>query len=741
MKKFVKHLTILGVLVLALAFVTACRGDNEPAATPPPEEQPAATPTPAPADPAQTEPVDIPQVEGLPIGMDPASLELPRLERPERFTFRDQNSFPEHWNPHNRMGTNIQVTMHRDFLSLRFTKIASPDNGATFELINVAATNHTDITASFTEHERFGIPEDATSGHVFTIDIRQDLRWNDGTPIDAHSWVAAKQLALDPEMVNPIASGMVNSTAGALAYFEGEGEWEDVGFWASGDYQITWVLINWTNMFDFRYNFHGDWLVHYDMYTAGFSWEEDLKVTNYNTTIETSRFAGPFQLIVAELDRQLVFERNPYWFGWTDPAWDDFYMMTDIIIDVIPEVATRMMLFNQGLLDRITVGGDDFETYRFSDHLVQWETTNMARFVFNTDLEMLRNLEEYMGDGFNRQVLSIRTFRQAMSFAIDRHRFASQATAGRAPSVVLMMNYYYDFSNNPDSLFRNNEHAQRAFVEFYGLSYGPGTPFPTVGDAFDAITGFNLHRARELFQEAYEYAVENGLYTSGQEINIQMVASAAALTPMLMRQEELLSEMLAEATIGTGFEGNLTLTFLGNFAGANDALMDGRVEARTAGWGGAMFSPVGLMAVYTNSVSMGGVRGINESAGWDPTVETFSLTYDFGNGVETRTKTFEDWHMSISGVGEFVGEDPVIQDIRLFILANLEVQVVGTFQAIPHSVEVNSTLVSMKINFNPGYYHPMFDDLPGPRSQISFNFTDEAWAAFVAEQGGTLNYE
>jgi len=742
MRKSIKSLTILGLLILALAFVAACRSDNDEPETPAAPD-PVATPTPAadtPADPpAGNDQADIPHYEGLPVGMDPASLALPRLERPERFTFRDRNSFPEHWNPHDRMNTNIQVTMHRDFLSLRFTKIYSPDNGATFDLMNVAATNHTDITASFTEHERFGIPEDATSGHVFTIDIRQDLRWNDGTPINAYCWERATRLLLDPTMINHNAAGWANTFAGARAYLSGEGEWEDVGVWASGDYQITFVLNNWHNMFDFRHGIHGDWLVHYEMYTAGLSMEEDLMVTNYNTTIETSRFAGPFQLVVAELDRQLVFERNPYWFGWTDPAFDDFYMMTDIIIDIIPEHATAMMLFRQGLIDRMGVGAEDFETYRFSDHLVQWETTNMERLIFNTDLDMLRDLEEYMGDGYNRQVISITEFRQAISFAIDRGRLAAQGTAGRAPSVVLMMNYFYDFTNNPDSLFRNNEHAQRAFVEFYGMSYGPGTPFATVGDAFDAITGFNVHRARELFQEAYEYAIANGLYTSGQPINIHVAVAAAALLPERMRQNDLLREMLQEATIGTGFEGNIDITFLGNFAGSNDALLDGRVEARTGGWGGSIFSPVGLMGVYTNTVNMGGLRGINESAGWDPTQDTFSLTYDFGNGVETRTKSFEDWHMSISGTGEFVGDDTL--DIRVFILANLEVQVVATFQAIPLHVQVNNTLVSMKINFNPGYYHPMFDDLPGPRSQISFNFTDDAWAAFVAEHGGSLNYE
>ena len=744
MRKMTKHLILLGLLVLTMA-LAACGGNdgNDGNGQDAANQSPAQTPTQSPAQ--SGEPNAQPAIgtaQGLPVGMDPASLALPRLERPERFTFRDQNSFPEHWNPHGRLNTNVQVTTQRDFTSLRFSKIYAPNiPGETFGQMFVAATDTRDITAQFDQKERFGIPADATSGLVYVVDIRQDLRWDDGTPINAHDWERSMQHLLNPDMMNHGAAGWANVFVGAADYLAREGPWENVGVFASGDYQLTFVLLNWTNMFDFRQGIHGEWLVHEEMYTAGFSWEEDLLITNYNTTVETSRFAGPFMIVSAELDRQVVLTRNPYWFGWNDPAFDDFYMMTDIIIDVIPEPATRMMLFNQGMLDRILVGADDFETYRFSEHLAQWETTNLFRFVFNTDLDMLRGLEQDMGDGYNRQVLSLRDFRRAISFAIDRTRYTQQGTAGHVPSVVLLENYFYDFSNNPNSRFRENEHAMRAVVNFYDMAYGPGTPFATLADAYHSITGFNLHLARELFQSAYEEAIELGIYTSGQPINIQLVAGGAnALTPAHMRQNDLIREMLQEATVGTGFEGLLDITFLGNFPQAHDALIEGRLEARNAAWGGSIFTPIGLMGVYTNAVNMGGINNINESAGWDPTTATLTMTFDWdGTGETTRTKTFQDWHMAISGVGEFVGDE--FLDVRNFVLANLEVGVLDTFQTIPHSVQVMSILVGMKIYFLPGYYHPMFDDLPGPRSQIGFNFTDDAWTEFVASQGGTLNYE
>jgi len=747
MKKAIRCFTILGLLILAMAFVTACGGNNQAdggsQAGTAQNDGGGATPTPSQTGEGQNQTAAV-SVEGLPVGMAAESLLLPRLERPERFTFRDVNAFPEHWNPHANMGTNVQAHMHQTFLSSPFSWAYVPESGPIFEHMNVTATDIRDVTAAYPYLERWGIDPSSTWGRVFVVDIRQDMRWSDGTPINAHSYVRSAQLLLDPQMLNHSATNIITGTGafvGTWAYHEGEGDWEDVGIYASGDYQLTIIMQNPLNMFDFRQNVTGNFLVHEEMYLAGMQEIEGLLVTNYNTTVETSRFFGPFMVISAELDRQVVMTRNPYWFGWTDSRFDDFYMMTDVVIDVIPEEATRMMLFNQGLLDRIRLTADDLEIHRFSDHLYQWETTNLFRFTFNSDLVALRTMEETAGDGFNRQVLSLRDFRRAISFSIDRLRFTQQATPGWMPSVVLMENYFYDFSNNPASRFRDTEAAMRAIVEFYGFTYGPGTPNPTLRDAFLSITGFNLGLARELFQIAYEEAVASGIYTSGQQINIQLAVGAVELSPTQRRQEDVLNEMLAEATIGTGFEGLVSVTFLGNFPGRFAAVSTGTIEAILTAWGGSMFDPTSILGVYTNTINMGGVQGIHEGGGWDPSIDTLTIMYDWdGTGTETpRTKTFQDWHLSITAGGEFVGDDMLYT--RVHIMAFMEAGILNTFQTIPFGIQTISELGSMKINFRSPVYHPIFDDMFGPRNQITFNFTDDAWAEFVASQGGTLNYQ
>lgn len=70
MKKFIKHFAILGLLVLALAFSAACRGDNgdanQPEATPEQPAPPAATPDPTPDPDPEDDEVVLGRPGGLP---------------------------------------------------------------------------------------------------------------------------------------------------------------------------------------------------------------------------------------------------------------------------------------------------------------------------------------------------------------------------------------------------------------------------------------------------------------------------------------------------------------------------------------------------------------------------------------------------------------------------------------------------------------------------------------------------
>ncbi len=89
----------------------------------------------------------------------------------------------------------------------------------------MAASEPVDVTEQIkASHPQFNIPESATSGYAYTIDLNQDACWEDGTPINADTYVYSMQQLLDPKLINYRASDWFSSSpciAGAEDYFYG----------------------------------------------------------------------------------------------------------------------------------------------------------------------------------------------------------------------------------------------------------------------------------------------------------------------------------------------------------------------------------------------------------------------------------------------------------------------------------------------------------------------------------------
>ena len=89
----------------------------------------------------------------------------------------------------------------------------------------MAASDPVDVTEQIkASHPQFQIPESATSGYAYTIDLNQNACWEDGTPINADTYVYSMKQLLDPKMLNYRAADYFTgskSIAGAEEYFYG----------------------------------------------------------------------------------------------------------------------------------------------------------------------------------------------------------------------------------------------------------------------------------------------------------------------------------------------------------------------------------------------------------------------------------------------------------------------------------------------------------------------------------------
>lgn len=152
------------------------------------------------------------------------------------FTYNDSVSvLCANWNPHT-YETNDDaylvdtVPTRLGFYTFVFNEELHPVEGQDpyagyYIMPEMAAGDPVDITEQVkAEHPEFDIPESATTGYAYTIDLNPDACWEDGTPITADDYVESMKRLLDPEMLNYRAADYYASDlciAGAEAYAKG----------------------------------------------------------------------------------------------------------------------------------------------------------------------------------------------------------------------------------------------------------------------------------------------------------------------------------------------------------------------------------------------------------------------------------------------------------------------------------------------------------------------------------------
>ena len=196
MKKFLALLLAL-TMVLSLA---ACGGNNN-------ETQPEGTTAPN-ADPVETTP-----------------------EAPATYTWKDSVvTLASNWNPHTYQTTDdaypadyLRVGLYGFYFNDELHPKDGMDPYAGYVIIpEMAAALPVDVTEQVkAEHPEFNIPESATEGFAYVIDLNPNAVWEDGTPINADTYVESMKRLLDVKLLNYRAADYYDTTlsiAGAKAF-------------------------------------------------------------------------------------------------------------------------------------------------------------------------------------------------------------------------------------------------------------------------------------------------------------------------------------------------------------------------------------------------------------------------------------------------------------------------------------------------------------------------------------------
>lgn len=531
------------------------------------------------------------------------------------------------------------------------------------------------------------------------------------------------------------ADDTINSVFGSYYLTAPTANWDNVGLLKKDDSTLIYITVKGISPFYFKMNMTTNWIFDKTLFDSLKNTTGALVTTSYGTSFDTYKAYGPYKLTSFEKDKQIKFERNTNWYGWTDGKHNGQYQATNIVMDVIPSHETALLAFQKGELDSITLEQADMSKYGYSDYILHTPETYTKRLVFDSNVDDLKALETAAGDGNNKRILAEYDFRKAISLSINRKQFCNEATSGHEPAFGLMNSlYYYDVENDPSSIYRNTDEAKKAIVDLYGLEYGTGKTYATLDAAYKAVTGLDVTAAKALFTSAYNAAVADGNYTAGQKIKLN-IGVYDKTTASNVAEIKVFNENIATATVGTPLEGKIT--FEGQSYNGDttryDAINGGNIEIADCGWGGAAFWPFSTFDCYT------GANGYsyNEVRSFDPKAKSVTLTYDFnGDGTaEDVTKTFYDWEDSLTSTDGY-GDAPM--KTRLFILARLENAFLGLYNFAVVSSYGAASLFSKKISYAVTTYNSIYGY--GGIRWTKFNYDDAGWTAYVQAQGGTINY-
>ena len=671
------------------------------------------------------------------------------------------------WNPHT-FATETDAYPHTFIMSGLYSLIYNdelhPAEGKKpFEhysiLPEMAESEPEDITALIRDKRpEFNIPAGACEGYAFRIRLRDDLCWDDGTPINARTFEESFKRLLDPKLVNYRASDFSTGSgaiAGADSYASGKtADYSGVGIFADGELDVVYVF----NAAHSGYNLYNSltsyFLVKPDLY------DECLKETgtasgsvwssSYCTKASNSPSYGPYKISSYQTDKSIHFVRNENWFGYKDGNHKyvdpldgktyDMYQTTGIDCQVVAENATAKRMFFAGELMNYPLTSDDFNQYRNSEFCHSYPGSGTFFILLNGYEDVIKKREE--SPDFDRSVKDIETqlipaFRKAFSLSIDRELFAgtlfpgSSGGYGLFPEAVI-----YD---TDDLLYyRDTDEAMETLCSFYSVD---PAEYPSLVAAEESITGYDQKAAAGYYQQAYLEALDKGYITDRDKdgISDQTVAltfSLAAESDVFTRQIEYLNEIILRTAAGTGFENRIRIEKsapLGN-EWVNQ-FINGLTDVCIVTWVGGALNPFGTIVVYTYPEYAIDINW------FDSTKEYMELE----TGGERIRLNLLQWSDALNG-NEVIqdgrsynfGEGQADVKTRLEILAGLEKNILASNDYIPVVAPNTMALLSQQVYYPTDIYNPVMTF--GGLRYLRYNYDEKEWRAHVKDLGGELKY-
>lgn len=572
------------------------------------------------------------------------------------------------------------------------------------------------------------------------VNINDDTMYRDAgveDENDAEAWVSGKYI-----FENYLAAGKpyeaYQSEYLYTATIAPETAWEDVGLVKVDDYTIDLILEKPVEeaAFYMPYNLSSNWLVYKPLYeecktffdAAGKAVETEEEAetvsTDYCKSLEKTISYGAYKMSYFELDKQISYERNEEWYGYRDGKHVGQFQTDNYSVTVLSDHATQMMAFEAGQIDVVSLQSDDMEKYASSAYITYEPQSYTTKVTFNT------NYDKLLERGTGSQILVVDEFREAFALAIDRQHFATAFTAAGTAGFGLL-NYQYVYNPFTGEAYRDSDGAKDAMVALYGLTYGEGSDYATLDEAYDAMTGYNMDLAKQKMAEAYDKAIAAGIWDGESPITIDF--RVYQNDTIYVQMFTYFDEQLKEAAKGTGFEGKISLTMTVD-ADYYETNYSGNADIIFTTWGGAAMAPFTMMnQCYTDGADGSGNQ---MEYGFDTKAISLTIKVD-GKEVTDSLCNWANWVGSSTDpelVGALTEQIGSMGDYdyatRCAFLAACEKCFLSYYTTTPVYYRNVAFLHSQKVNY-PTYQYVMNVGFGGLR-YYTYNYDDTEWAEYVA---------
>lgn len=233
MRKFAtkRVLAVSLAAAMTVSMVGCGKDDSEQNPTPAPtgsgdEKDPAATQGPSDAE----TPTNTPDGEVTP---EPTPIEIGELTgEAGSYTYKSASSvLPSYWNPLDyQTGTDgeplayLTCGLYEFFYNDELNPVEGKDPFMGYVILpEMAAEFPVDVTEEVkAAHPEYNIPADATAGYAYRIALNKDACWENGTPINADTYIYSMKALFDPQMKNYRAADYMTdnlSIANAQNYY------------------------------------------------------------------------------------------------------------------------------------------------------------------------------------------------------------------------------------------------------------------------------------------------------------------------------------------------------------------------------------------------------------------------------------------------------------------------------------------------------------------------------------------